>query len=585
MHDQAKCDCNQGWAGDGCTTIVRVPKFEDTLALDFVFGFSTDGVQTDKNGVIPVKPFLGKDVHLSDWGSWSFLLYFLSEARKVPELLIRAETIQEQSWIEEFYENAMNETFGFELPGNFYGANYTDLEAYFQEEKWDESEIDAWMKELWYGTQRSTRRLFARADPMKRARAKSEPGLGEAVQCSHENVILNPFMKKVSDEKHVYDPIAFEKMLWNFMLSQRKEEVGLVGFQPGIPELSNFTGQSLEWLKLRINIDVKKTASATDLAPIYDLWNNFVRTMNAQCGHDSIGNAVMVAEKFTTMDQELSLISSTINGFMTSNLICFCAVLFFTGDIVISFYTMAAIFMIVVTLLGILFGMLGWTFGAIEAVGVTIFVGMSVDYCLHTAHAYSHSESETRRGKVTDALTHMGISILGAFVTTVGSTVFLFPTWIYLFFQLGLMMFANTILAVVFSFFFLSGMLMAFGPTGGCGNVVNILSCKALRDIGKMEALLEAQEDGEELEEEVFDPHSLVGQIEATAAREEAEQKIALEIARIEAHNRLEARKVRRRASSKKQLSNQVVPVEKEAKMEAAGKKTIEKNEDVGEDI
>ena len=64
---------------------------------------------------------------------------------------------------------------------------------------------------------------------------------------------------------------------------------------------------------------------------------------------------------------------------------------------------------------------------AIEAVGVTIFVGMSVDYCLHTAHAYSHSESETRRGKVTDALTHMGISILGAFVTTVGSTVFLFP--------------------------------------------------------------------------------------------------------------------------------------------------------------
>ena len=44
-------------------------------------------------------------------------------------------------------------------------------------------------------------------------------------------------------------------------------------------------------------------------------------------------------------------------------------------------------------------------------------------------------------------------------------------TWIYLFFQLGVMMFANTILAVVFSFFFLSSMLMACGPTGGCGNV------------------------------------------------------------------------------------------------------------------
>merc|ERR1712054_449233 len=316
------------------------------------------------------------------------------------------------------------------------------------------------------------------------------------------------------------------------MQRKRVEDLQFVGFAPGVRESMNFTGRSLEWLKLRINVDVKKSSSAAQVAPVYSAWNNFIQTFDAQCGHELVGNAIMVAKKFTTMDQELSLISSTINGFMTSNLICFGAVLLFTGDLVISFYTMAAIFMIVVTLLGILFGMLGWTFGAIEAVGVTIFVGMSVDYCLHTAHAYSHSESETRRGKVTDALTHMGISILGAFVTTVGSTIFLFPTWIYLFFQLGLMMFANTILAVLFSFFFLSGMLMACGPTGGCGNIVNILSCKALRDMGRKEALLEAQENGEEVEEEIFD-----------------------------AHNRLEARKLRRRASSKKTVSK-VVPLE-----------------------
>jgi hypothetical protein len=432
-NDQAKCDCIQGWAGDDCTTIVRVPKFEDTLALDFVFGFSTDGVQTDKNGVIPVKPFLGKDTHLSDWSAWSFLLYFLSEARKDPNLLIRAETIQKQSWIEEFYEDAMNSTFGFSLPRHYYGAKSTDFEAYFEEEKWDEPKIDAWMKALWYGTQRSARQLFTRGDPAKRVQGNSEPKIGEIVQCTHDNVILNPFMKNVSktvceraDCVYVYDPVAFEKRLWDFMNRRRPEELGLVGFQPGTTK-EDISGQSLQWLKLRIHIDVKKSESATGVAPVYDVWNNFVMSMNAQCGHDSIGDALMIADKFTTMDQELSLISSTINGFMTSNLICFCAVLFFTGDLVISFYTMAAIFMIVVTLLGILFGMLGWTFGAIEAVGVTIFVGMSVDYCLHTAHAYSHSESETRRGKVTDALTHMGISILGAFVTTVGSTVFLFP--------------------------------------------------------------------------------------------------------------------------------------------------------------
>ena len=137
------------------------------------------------------------------------------------------------------------------------------------------------------------------------------------------------------------------------------------------------------------------------------------------------------------MDQKLALLGSTINGFLTSNLICLAAVLLFTGDIVISTYTMTAIVLIVLTLLGFLFGILQWTFGAIEAVGVTIFVGMSVDYCLHTAHGYAHSAEETRKGKVTEALTHLGVSILGAFITTAGSTLFLFPTWIYLFYQLG----------------------------------------------------------------------------------------------------------------------------------------------------
>ena len=80
--------------------------------------------------------------------------------------------------------------------------------------------------------------------------------------------------------------------------------------------------------------------------------------------------------------------------------------------------------------------------------------------------------------------------------------------------------------------------------------------------MGRLEASLEAQEDGEELDEEVFDPHSLVGQIEATAAREEAEQKLALEMARIEAHNRLEARKLRRRAARKKTAAPAVVPMQ-----------------------
>ena len=57
-------------------------------------------------------------------------------------------------------------------------------------------------------------------------------------------------------------------------------------------------------------------------------------------------------------------------------------ILLFTQNLLISLYTMLTIVLIVITLMGFLFAVAGFTFGAIEAVGVTIFVGMSVDYCL-----------------------------------------------------------------------------------------------------------------------------------------------------------------------------------------------------------
>ena len=50
--------------------------------------------------------------------------------------------------------------------------------------------------------------------------------------------------------------------------------------------------------------------------------------------------------------------------------------------------------------MGVVFGIFMWPFGAIEAVGVTIFVGMSVDYCLHTS--LSARPSLTAKDRVTD---------------------------------------------------------------------------------------------------------------------------------------------------------------------------------------
>ena len=139
-------------------------------------------------------------------------------------------------------------------------------------------------------------------------------------------------------------------------------------------------------------------------------------------------------------------------------------ILLFTQNFLISLYAMLTIVLIVITLMGFLFAVAGFTFGAIEAVGVTIFVGMSVDYCLHVAHGYHSSASRTREDKTTESLTALGVSILGAAMTTASSSAFLFPCRIYLFIQLGVMLVSNTILAVFFALVFLVAMLMIGGP-------------------------------------------------------------------------------------------------------------------------
>ena len=224
----------------------------------------------------------------------------------------------------------------------------------------------------------------------------------------------------------------------------------------------NYDGK-VQFTSLSFKINVDASSGALELQPHHKEWVKFVDEINKD-PPAFIGKARMISAVWTKMDTELGIIISTITSYFSSNFICLVCVVIFTGDLIISLYAMLSILLIVTTLMGFLFAVLGYTFGAIEAVGVTIFVGMSVDYALHMAHGYHSAHGSNRFEKVRDALTHLGISIIGGAVTTAGAAVFLFFCHMYLFIQLGTMMFMNTILALFFSLIFLSCMLMVGGP-------------------------------------------------------------------------------------------------------------------------
>ena len=231
-----------------------------------------------------------------------------------------------------------------------------------------------------------------------------------------------------------------------------------------------------EFLFTKVNLWVETDdrpgkVTPADLVAEQVAWAGFMSEMNAVAAQGKGGGAAgmengrAASSTWTAADAEQGLIDSTLQTWLLSNGAVLVIILLFTQNVLISVYTMLTIVLIVVALMGYLFAVAKFQFGAIEAVGVTIFVGMSVDYCLHIAHGYHTSNSRTRKDKSTEALTALGVSILGAALTTASASAFLFPCRIYLFVQLGVMITGNTVLAVFYALVFLVATLMVAGPT------------------------------------------------------------------------------------------------------------------------
>ena len=128
------------------------------------------------------------------------------------------------------------------------------------------------------------------------------------------------------------------------------------------------------------------------------------------------GQAIMVSWVWTSMALEESVFSSTVLAFSLSLCTSLVAVALFTRDLVLAFYVCLNILLVVCVLSGCLLklrstemswgsarhqrsspscslslspnprNVLDYDFGVVEAIGATIFVGLSVDYCLHLAH-------------------------------------------------------------------------------------------------------------------------------------------------------------------------------------------------------
>jgi len=241
---------------------------------------------------------------------------------------------------------------------------------------------------------------------------------------------------------------------------------------------SGYSG-NITYVRQRLIINVPYDATLQELETEYQKWASFVEARNraAPLGAKMIINAPWI----TRMVAELNVIDSTLRTLSLSVCGCFVIVMIFTRNWLLSIFTILTTVLSMSSLFFFIICVLRWEFGAIQVIGFTTFIGLAVDYTVHTSHAYQMSDKPDRRNRVTDALKHAGTAIVGGAFTTGGATVFLLPCLILPFFQLGVMLILNTTITVFFTFFFLMPMLMVCGPMGQSGRVPG-LSCGALRE-------------------------------------------------------------------------------------------------------
>lgn len=130
---------------------------------------------------------------------------------------------------------------------------------------------------------------------------------------------------------------------------------------------------------------------------------------------------------------------------------------------------------------------MGWDMGALEVLGLIVFVGYSITYSLHIAHKYAQhtrasatadSEHVTRRDEaVKHALLAMTSAVAGSAVTTLGASFFLFFCTLSIFVRLAAVLFAVTFFALSFALVALPAALLVVGPMGrlGCAPIVDCL--------------------------------------------------------------------------------------------------------------
>lgn len=226
---------------------------------------------------------------------------------------------------------------------------------------------------------------------------------------------------------------------------------------------------------ITVKVAVPGDTGAHKIAEYKANWDALLSSMNAAAPADA-GDALHSSSLWMRADAEASIVESTVAAIGVGVTTTFVVGVVATGvDLGLALLVALSVVGVTFCLAWFMAVVLGWPFGAIEVLGLIIFVGYSDTYSLHVAQKYrSHileheheggTPQSRRLAAVTYALTAVCSAVVGCAATTVGSAFFLFFCTIQFFVKLAAIMFSMTLFSLVAGLSGLPVALLCCGPS------------------------------------------------------------------------------------------------------------------------
>jgi len=208
-------------------------------------------------------------------------------------------------------------------------------------------------------------------------------------------------------------------------------------------------------------------------------WDDWVdgQTASAPAG---VSSGFPTCADFHWWDTNRSMLEGAYLSILTALVVVAIVVFLATLNLITTLYATVAVAGVLVLVIGTVTG-LGWELGFLEGICFAILIGLSCDFVLHMAHAYTSSDEPTREAKSKEAITFMGPPVFAAAITTGATGMVMFGCTILFFLRFGTILVLTMVYAILTSLFFFLALTNAVGPTGNCCSLAPLCPARAAK--------------------------------------------------------------------------------------------------------